>query len=133
MRLTYKKLMGDYYILEFNEVYQGEILFCSYVNMKISIKGVEEATMLRYIPQKFTGDKKPIVPIDEVLYSFINRVKPPENQLYSIKKIDLGYHIAMDLLSDNIMAEAVPYYRIKLDNDQVYYVNAYTNELRSSE
>lgn len=133
LQLTYKKLVDDYYILEYNEVYKGQLLFSSYVTMKVSKRGIEEAKMLRYIPTKFTGDKKPIVPIDESLYNFIGKVKPAEGEMFSIKKIDLGYNIAMDSLSGNIMAEAVPYYRIKLDNDQVYYINAYTNELRIHE
>lgn len=133
MELTYIVEYNDYFLLEYNEVYKEQILFCSYVKMKVTAQGVTEATALRYTPKELTGDERTIRAIDEVLFNFVSIVKPEEDTFSAIKKIDLGYHLAMSSVEDNILIEAVPYYRIKLNSGEVYYINAYTNELMSAE
>lgn len=134
LTLTRKDRFKDYYLLEFNETYKGQILFCSYVSLKISAKGVEEASALRYAPVEFTDAEEKLYPIDEVLYSFMRIVQPNEGELYSINRIDLGYDLGMGDLEENYSAQAVPYYRIKLNISEAYYfINAYTNELKQTE
>lgn len=133
LKLTLSKKFDDYYILEYNEIYKGNIIFCNYVRIKASEKGIEEASVLRYAPERLTGRKQKLFPADEVLYNFAQSVFLEDEELYSIKNIDLGYDLGINNLADNVLAEAVPYYRIKLHNEQVYYINAYTNELRITE
>ncbi|PKM93541.1 MAG: hypothetical protein CVU84_15295 [Firmicutes bacterium HGW-Firmicutes-1] len=131
LELTFSKVYDDYYVLEYNEVYKDEIIFCNYVKMKISSKGVEQANILRYAPVEFAGKKEKLYPVDEALYNFVDSIELDEGELYSIKSIDLGYDISSNSFGENILAEAIPYYRIKLHNEFVFYINAYTNELRS--
>ncbi len=130
LELTYIKAYEDYYVLEYNEIYKGQTLFCSYVNLKISREGVTMAQSMRYIPKGYEGKDMEIVPIDEVLYNFMGSVKPAENEFYSIKKIDLGYHLALEPMEGETTIEGVPYYRLKLDDESVYYINALTNEVK---
>lgn len=130
LELTYVKAYNDYYILEFNEIYKGQILFCSYVNMRISRAGVTSAQSMRCQPAGFEGKDMEIVPIDEVLYNFMSQVKPGKDEFYSIKKIDLGYHLAQSPMEGETTLQGVPYYRIKLDDESVYYMNALTNALK---
>ncbi|PKM49163.1 MAG: hypothetical protein CVV02_17265 [Firmicutes bacterium HGW-Firmicutes-7] len=130
--LAYSMEYDGYYLLEFNEKYKGEILFCNYVKVKISSKGVEEAQVLRYVPSEFVGKKEKLYPIDEALYNFVDSIELNKEELYSIKSIDLGYDLGINSYEENMIAEAIPYYRIKLHNEFVFYINAYTNELRST-
>lgn len=133
LKLTLNMNFDDYYILEFNEVYKGNLLFCNYVRVKVSSKGIEEAVALRYPPEKLTGRKQKLIPADEILYNFVQSVSFENEELYSIKSMDIGYDLGINSSADDILAEAVPYYRIKLHSGQVYYINAYTNELRLTE
>lgn len=133
LKLTISTKFNDYYLLEFNEVYKGEILFCSYVSLKVTAKGVEEASTLRYAPVEFKGKEAKLYPVDEVLYNFMSKVQPKEGELYSIKSLDLGYDLGRGDLEGNYYAQAVPYYRIKIDSrEDYYYINAYTNELKQT-
>lgn len=133
LELTFIKQVDDFFILEFNEVYKGEILFCSYVHMKISANGVEEAVAIRYAPESFKGEEQKLYPIDEALYNFLSKVHPDEGERYYIKGIDIGYNLGTQGNELNILVEAVPYYRIKLDNGLTFYINAYTNELKDTD
>lgn len=133
LELTFSKAYEHYYVLEFNEKYKNQILFCNYIRMKVSENGVEEARVLRYVPSEFVGKKEKIFPTDEALYNFVESVNLSDGELYSIKNIDLGYDLGINSLEENGSAEAIPYYRIKLHNEFVYFVNAYTNELRTSD
>lgn len=133
LKLTSVVKFNEYYQLEYNEVYKGQMLFCSYVSMKVTKDGVESASTMRYAPIEYVGSKESIYPIDEILYNFMESIKPQEGELFSIKSIDLGYDLGINNLENNQSAQAVPYYRIKLDsNDTYYYVNAYTNELKKN-
>lgn len=133
LELTFIKQVDDFFVLEFNEVYKGEILFCSYVHMKISTRGVEEAESIRYVPTSFKGEEQNLYPIDEALYNFLSKVQPNEGERYYIKGIDVGYNLGTQGNELNILIEAVPYYRVKLDNGLTYYINAYTNEFKDEE
>lgn len=133
LELTFSKAYDHYYVLEFNEIYKDEILFCNYVKLRVTENGVEEARTLRYAPSNFVGKKEKIFPADEALYNFVETVNLSDEELYSIKSIDLGYDLGINSLEENGSAEVIPYYRIKLHNEFVYFVNAYTNELRTTD
>lgn len=131
--LTFSKAYDHYYVLEYNEIFKDQILFCNYVKLKVTEEGVSEARALRYVPSDFVDKKEKIFPVDEALYNFVESVNLGEGELYSIKSIDLGYDLGINSLEENGTAEVIPYYRIKLHNEFVYFVNAYTNELRTTD
>jgi hypothetical protein len=133
LELTFSKAYDHYYVLEYNEIYKDQILFCNYVKLKVTEEGVNEARVLRYVPTDFVDKKEKIFPADEALYNFVESVNLGEGELYSIKSIDLGYDLGINSLEENGTAEVIPYYRIKLHNEFVYFVNAYTNELRTTD
>lgn len=132
LELTFIKAYENYYVLEFNEIYKDEILFCNYVKLKVTKDGVEEAKAIRYEPSDFVGKKEKLYPADEALYNFVENISLSKEELYSIKSIDLGYDLGINSLEENGSAEAIPYYRIKLHNEFVYFINAYTNEIRTT-
>lgn len=127
LTLTSIKAYDKYYELEFNEKYKDNILFSNYVIVRMSEHGVLEARTIRYNPIKFLGAKQEIFPIDEVLYNYM--INNNNEEKVKIIDIDLGYNLGVDEIGYNSVAEAVPYYRIKLDNGSTYYINAYTNLL----
>ena len=121
------------YILYYNEIFKDEVLFCSYVTIKINRQGIEEAKLLRFNPIKFVSEEQVLYPIDEVLYKFADTIQLDQTQLTTITDIDLGYDLGDDEMEENLLGEAVPYYRIKLSTGEFYYINAYTNEPKKSE
>jgi len=121
----------DYFILEYYDDYKGEILFSSYISMKISQKGIIEAKEVRYEPIKFVEGKRYIFSPDEILYHFMEYIKREKgDDLVRITSIDRGYDIVMESSFEEDFDVVLPYYRIFIGgNETIYYINAYTNEI----
>lgn len=129
--IRYLEIKENYYVLEFCETYQDNILFTSYVKIKYTIDGITEAEAFRYRPIGMIGNKRNIYPPDEVLYNFMQVIRQEsENEPIFIKGIDIGYNIGLESQGDEITATAIPYYRILLDTGEIYYINAYKNEVK---
>ncbi len=133
MEITYLKTYEEYSIIELHEVFKNKILFCNYVSIKVNKDGSIEASAKRYEPLEFSAEKQEIYSVDEILYSFAESIEKNASEMYSITDIDLGYEIGEEKINDSNGETASPYYRIKLHNEFVYYVNAYTNEVRTNQ
>lgn len=127
-RMAEKKAFYLYY---FNERFEGELLFCNEVVIKVEESGITEARTIRYIPYEFEKEKQKIYPIDEVLYKFMIFVKEEDLGHIRITDIDLGYDLGQDSRGKDTYTYVEPYYRIKIGSGQTYYINAYTNTLLS--
>lgn len=122
------------YVLVYNDIGKhNDILFSSYVEIKIYKNGDISAKSRRYKPLRFSGSSKKIIPVDEVLYEFMYNIQgKANNEFIKIMGIDIGYYVD-DVDKENeknsatSIIEAEPCYRISLGNGEVHYINAYTN------
>jgi regulatory protein YycI of two-component signal transduction system YycFG len=121
---------NKYYQLEYNDKFKGQTIFSSYANFRFYKNGIVEGEVTnQYKPTKFVGHKKELYPIDEVLYKFMDNIrKKDNNELIKIKGIDIGYYIDEEDISNKDIFDIEPCYRIRLGNNEVYYINAYTNK-----
>lgn len=120
---------NNFYNMEYNDTMKNEIIFSSYVRIKISNNGYVTADSYRYEPIKFQGEKKRIVSVDEVLYKFMYNMRQKDNnELIKIMGIDIGYHVDEDDIVGKDILEAEPCYRISLGSGEVHFINAYNNK-----
>lgn len=124
-------LDGSFYVIEFNEVYKKEIIFSNYVTVKIDRNGISEAKAFRYEPDEIKSETKELIPVDEVLYRFMNKMEDEGIQSRVISQLRLGYDNSIDAYRYDSTVELVPYYRIKLATGAFYYVDAYTGKIYS--
>lgn len=130
--IRYLEIKDDYYVMEFCETFQDNILFSSYVKIKYTKEGITQAEAFRYRPIGMIGEKRNIYPPDEVLYNFMQVIlEESEYEPIFIKGIDIGYNLGLESEGDEITATAIPYYRILLDTGETYYINAYKNEIKA--
>ena len=125
--LTSFEKRDKYYYLTFNEKFKGNIIFSNFVEIKINENGIGEAKAVRYPPEKRVETTREIFPIDEALYNLM--INTYYEKPIVIKEIIIGYDFDNQDIGYQSISEAVPYYRIKLDNGDYYYINAYTNTL----
>lgn len=118
-----------FYFFSFNEKFEGALLFCNEVRLKLEKNGISEAVAIRYVPAYFTEESTDIYPADEVLYKFAVYVETQQIKDVRITAMDIGYHLGPDGLYDLKTTEIGPYYRIKIASGQTFYINAYTNEM----
>lgn len=118
--------------IEFHQVYDEEIVYFNTVKLKFNEVGLTEALIRNFEIVGFTGAAKPLKPVDEVLYKFIDDMKEQTTEPIIISTIRIGYEFGPES-TDSIdgMIESIPYYIIKLSNGDVYYIDAYTNENRT--
>lgn len=123
----------DFQIYYFNERYENELLFCNEVVVKLEEQvGITEAKAIRYEPFAFEGDVTDLYPLDEVLYRLMFHIKEVNDKPVRISSIEIGYDFGPDGRNDLISMTVEPYYRVKLTSGDVYYVNAFTNEIRDN-
>lgn len=140
MEVTYRKSnqtedAGGYFV-ELNEVYKDTIIFQSYIKMKISKEGIQEAIGIRYKPIDFIGAKKNIYPFDEVIYSLMHYIENdlPKTDVITpvlektIKDIDIGYYL-IDVDQRKLVYQVEPNYRIIFVDGETFFINAYTNDI----
>lgn len=123
-----KKIDDKHYDVIYNEQYQSKGVFINYLKVSVYEDGVRGAEMHRYEPVQFEGDKRYIYPPNEILLNFMRYVrKQIKEETIFITKLDIGYNIS-DRTND-FRITMIPYYRIILGNGQVFYINAYKNEI----
>ncbi|MBN2221111.1 MAG: hypothetical protein JW708_02820 [Vallitaleaceae bacterium] len=136
MVITAEKATEDGYRIEMNEKYKDSIVFQSYIKMSITEKGIEEALATRYEPIGYVGQRKNIYPFDEIMYSLmyylydeIHSVHQSDDKLKKIvRDIDIGYYL-IDSSTKEFVMQADPYYRVIFEDGDIYYINAYTNDI----
>ncbi|GMQ55911.1 hypothetical protein AN1V17_03030 [Vallitalea sediminicola] len=121
----------NYYQVEYNDIYKGETILSNTAGIIFYDNGKVKARVKnRYEPIRFVGESKKIYPIDEVLYKFMHNIRQKDNnELIKINGIDIGYYVEEEDITDtNTILKAEPWYRIRLGNNEVHYINAYTNK-----
>ncbi|QUH29142.1 hypothetical protein [Vallitalea guaymasensis] len=121
----------SYYQIEYNDSYRDETIFSNTAGIIFYESGKVMARVKnRYEPIRFVGDSERIYPIDEVLYKFMHNIRQKDNnELIKIMGIDIGYYVEEEDIADaNTIMKAEPWYRIRLGNNEVHYINAYTNK-----
>ena len=116
---------NEEYELEYKQIFHDNEIFPSYMNIKLSDKGITRIESLWFSPLGFIGDIKDIKTPLEALFVFAKDIGNKDK--VTINDISLGYY-----LSDNIQnaaVSAVPVWRIKSSDGFVYYYNAYEGYL----
>lgn len=122
------------YKLVYNQVYKGQFLAESYINVYIKHKQVVglEVMLLEY--EKTQGEKKKIIPATEALLRKMNDILTDnvEEDKIVISDIELGYYFntsGINLTNWDTIASgtAFPSWKIVLANGRTYYVEALKN------
>lgn len=113
------------------ELHKGKPIFDSYINIKISPRGVFKAYIHALNIDETKSSKKPIQPIDKVLFTLQDEIK--DKIPLTISSIELGYAMESSRGMHILKEEAIPMYKILLDGlDDPVFVNAYTNTVEHS-
>ncbi|GKX28678.1 hypothetical protein SH1V18_11580 [Vallitalea longa] len=122
---------NKYFQLEYNDSFKGQTIFNNSASLIFYEDGKINGIVLNdYEPIRFKGESKEIYPVDEVLYQFMHSIREKDsNELIRIMGIDIGYYVSEeDITSEEDIIKAEPCYRIRLGNNEVHYINAYTNK-----
>ncbi len=125
--ITEKVVNDDHTIYFLNEVFEGEILYCNEIVIKIVGAGITDARMIRYTPIRFDDELNEIKPVDEVLYMLMFELGGVEPLV--IENIDIGYSLGQDTSSGAYSFTVDPYYIVTMDNEERYYIDAFTGKL----
>ena len=116
--------LADGWRIPYRENFQKSIVHTNFIEFLVTEKGIEQIDM-QYRPlHGFTGPAQAICSPDEALLTFIQHVRVLYNDTpVIIKNMDLVYY--------QDKAQALPYYRIFIESQEVpFLINAYTNTLR---
>lgn len=131
--VTHRKIRGEEYLLEVNGRFANQTIFSTYFQIQIGAGGIREAIGRFYEPVNFFDESQEIYAFDEVMYYFMNEMEEQGHRDIIIKDVDVGYYI-LDSNSRQLTIEATPVYRIILEaSENIYYIDAYKNELLTLE
>lgn len=112
--------------MTYYEVYDNLPIFGSYIHMKIAEDGVFEVILHGNTVGDKAQNKKPIYPIDTVLFGLMDEVDTSEPII--IEDMTLGYAVPSSVEMHVLREEAVPMYKISIQGlNKPLFVNAYTN------
>lgn len=118
----------DWQIIYYDK-YKDMPVFDSYVKLKITPLGIAHAKIHKVELGKSTGEKQAIYPIDQVFFYLMNLIGNQEKPVV-IQDIMIGYGLENPKGTHLIAEKAIPFYQIILENGEIYYINAYNNEIR---
>lgn len=116
---------SDSYLVEYVLDYKGKFLASSYIDVLVTPSGVKSYYSSWLKPMGYTGKSKQIISPVQALLKTIEIFEGVEKPI-TITGLELGYY------SRYYNAEkwqAVPAWRVVVDNDEYYYINGYTGEL----
>lgn len=121
------------YRVYFSESFGGEKIFCSFAEVYVTEKGVEEADFTFYDTEGYIGEKRQICSSDEALLTVMYEIKSVSDlpkETY-IEKIERGYDFGNENdIADVSVIKLVPCYRIYVSSfNEPFIVNAYTNTI----
>lgn len=117
-------------IYYFNERFQGELLLCNEVVVKlVREKGITEARVIRYVPQAYEETVRELYAVDEAIYGLMAAVNKDPEEVWRITDMEIGYHLGPDDVSRLYNMAIEPYYQLKLGTGDTFLINAYTKEL----
>lgn len=117
----------DMYIIYY-EQHEGVPVFDSYVKMHITPSGISEAKIRKVEVGELTGPKQNIYSADQVFFNLIKTIS--QNHPIHIKDIVIGYALENPRGTHLIAEDAIPFYQVILESGEIYYINAYNNDLR---
>lgn len=103
-------------------------VFDSYIKLKITSSGVQEAEIHKVTLGEAIGEKQEIYSADQVFFYLINLIGKDEPT--HIKDIMIGYALENPKGTHLIAEKALPFYQIILEDGRIYYINAYNSEIR---
>ncbi|MBF8982326.1 two-component system regulatory protein YycI [Lutibacter sp. B2] len=123
------KKVDDKYNIMFKQVYKEDFLECSYMNVVVSLNGIEEFERMWLKPSKSDSSKKEIIPATKALLKYMQDVEESYEPVV-IKDISLGYWFDPSQISfanaENIKSgTAVPAWRIVLNDKTTKFIVAY--------
>jgi len=120
---------NDWQLIYYDE-YEKMPVFDSYVKLKISPLGVTDAEIHKVELGESTGDKQAIYAIDQMLFYLITIIGQREEPRV-IKDVMIGYALENPKGTHLIAEKAIPFYQIILENGEMYYIDAYNNEIKA--
>jgi len=126
-RLDDYYLRGSYKIVTANQIYRDYIM--EDAKMTFVIVGDEVVSFRRIwleINSDITPNKYDIITVDRALYVTLPKLRKGD----IIKDISISYKLndSSSVVSNLISGEALPYYRIEVNDDNIYYVRAIVEE-----
>jgi len=114
----------------YRQKYQGQLIFSNQIEFLITSGGIAWVEMQFGRVIGHSADTRRIFALDEVMLTFMQRMRHSamENPIF-INNIDIVYLKEYASNQEGSVYPAVPFYRIKIDdNDLEFLINAYTNE-----
>lgn len=133
---SYQLAESGQLILEYVPIFEGNPVFSGYVKVAVSTRGIETVTHLWVQPREYKNvPAKAVRPAAEALLRLAGHLEQNTNTRRSIVDIRLGYYAGRILTASpagDIQGwDTVPAWRIRLDNGEIYYLNAFNGELES--
>ncbi|MGM0379879.1 MAG: hypothetical protein ACQEQE_09055 [Bacillota bacterium] len=114
-----KEFISIYY----NQYYKNRFIENSSMILKVSNGEVILFRRKWFEVQSGDFHRNEIIPLERIIYKFIKGYK--EESVKTIEKIELGYILEDNIFVQNIQSgEGFPYYRLKFNNGQYYYIEA---------
>lgn len=122
-------------IVEYVPTYGEYPVFSGYVRAEVSSRGIETVRQFWVHPQGYTeAAPKAVRPAAEALLRLAGRLQNGTGK-HVVTDIQLGYYANRSMTAienEGIIGwDTVPVWRISLDNNDVYYINAFNGEWES--
>lgn len=121
----YSQKKGNVVLLNYRQEYEEFPLFAGYLRLYMKGDTPDELVFYRLEPIGFTEHKREIIPPSTALLRFIESY-PQKNAKRSIVEFSLGFYSKQ---YDAERWEIPPVWRIRLENDEIYYINAFNGIL----
>lgn len=119
---------SDGFHVIYYDKYDGIPVFDSYVKIKIIASGVREVEIHKVELGETTGEKQEIYSADQVFF-YLQKLIATEEPTH-IQDIMMGYALENPKGTHLIAEKALPFYQLTLADGRIYYINAYTSEIR---
>ncbi len=119
---------GRYFLL-YNQVYKNQALFGSYLKLWLHPEGVENFQLYWLEPEGFSGEDISTISAASALISLSEFLSAQEKKK-EIESISIGYYSEA---FDAQKWEIVPVWRIKITDQGIYFINAYTGDLEGKD
>ncbi len=128
--VVYKKENNIYTYVYYN-TYGKNLLFNDYIKASVYNDRIEVEVWGMNV-NGYSGIKKDILSVDEVLFNFSKNISDTLKEPIYIDDIQIGYYGINDDLLVNTTLISQPYYKVSIKYGLDYYINAFTNEIYDS-
>lgn len=132
---TYPKADTGLLVVEFVPVFQGHPVFSGFVRAEVSERGLEAVSYLWIQPLGYKDAPPKVVrPASEALLRLAGHLER-DGKRQNVIEIRLGYYAGRLLTtpqSQTVSAwDTVPVWRIRLENGETYFINAFNGEIET--